>query len=597
MDGEIFPDAEEVPHELADYAPTIQRAEYCLYLYLKYGPKFVERLNGAFVIAVLDSRDRKVHLYNDRFGSEPIYLWTSGEEFAFSTSQRSLLNYRDDIGRQYDRDALAELLVFERILGEKTLFKDIRRLVPASHAVWDNKQLRIEKYWSISDNPQNTSLKNWQDAAAELFQKIKRSVFKRLSDNAKVGVLISGGIDSRLLLDLSPVSTIAATFSNKNHPHSLDTRLAVKIAKLLGHKHVLIEREIDHYAKVAELAVDVNESMRIFTTYHSLGLHQKMLDAGIQVVLTGDWWGTLFKGCYSIKNSAEYSGYVYSVNRNEPELLKARYLAHCCYYSLIIQKPRNQDLLMLALSKRMKEQTGVVKEKILSKLSMLILHHKEIENCAEYFILPDLQSWAVMGFQRSINKVFPDRSPAYDNDLFSFALNIPVSWKKGGKLVRRALRLSNPKLARIIDANTGISAGLCPPWSGILWRLRKATRCLSSYFNADQSKNNTEVFMQNSSWHNMNALLKQSDRYRSMIENTINNLDEEIFDKKVITKLFCHDIGLTCPRLNKLWEIILTFGLFDQKYGPNVNRKTFSGKIENCKILDLTKKYSERYLR
>ena len=42
MDGEIFPDAEDVPQELAAYAPTIQRAEYCLYLYLKYGPKFVD---------------------------------------------------------------------------------------------------------------------------------------------------------------------------------------------------------------------------------------------------------------------------------------------------------------------------------------------------------------------------------------------------------------------------------------------------------------------------------------------------------------------------------------------------------------------------
>ena len=97
MDGEVFQDAEDVPHELASYAPTIQRAEYCLYLYLKYGPKFVLHLNGSFVIAVFDNREHKVHLYNDRFGSEPIYIWSSSDEFVFSTNQRSLLNYRDDI--------------------------------------------------------------------------------------------------------------------------------------------------------------------------------------------------------------------------------------------------------------------------------------------------------------------------------------------------------------------------------------------------------------------------------------------------------------------------------------------------------------------
>jgi asparagine synthase (glutamine-hydrolysing) len=188
MDGEVFPDAEDVPQELTAAAPTIQRAEYCLYLYLKYGPKFVECLNGAFVIAVFDNRDHTVHLYNDRFGSEPIYIWASGEEFAFSTSQRSLLNYRDDIGQKYDEDALSELILFARIFGDKTLFQDIRRLVPASHAIWDGRKLQTEKYWDIDLDTKAAGLNNWKDTAVELRTKLEHSVNKRMADSTRSAV-------------------------------------------------------------------------------------------------------------------------------------------------------------------------------------------------------------------------------------------------------------------------------------------------------------------------------------------------------------------------------------------------------------------------
>ena len=233
MDGEVFPDAGDVPHDLAASAPTIQRAEYCLYLYLQHGPQFVQRLNGTFVIAVLDNRDRTVHLYNDRFGSEPIYIWTREREFAFATSQRSLLKYRDDIGQQYDKDALTELIVFEKVLGSKTLFQDIRRLIPASHAIWDGKQCTIEKYWDLTIGHKPETLCNWKDAAVELNERLERSMAKRLADSAQAAALISGGVDSRLLLRFCSPSTIAVTFSNKNHPLSIESRLAARSRRCL----------------------------------------------------------------------------------------------------------------------------------------------------------------------------------------------------------------------------------------------------------------------------------------------------------------------------------------------------------------------------
>lgn len=589
MDGEVFTDAGDVPHELATPAPTIQRAEYCLYLYLQYGPQFVQRLNGTFVIAVFDNRDRTVHLYNDRFGSEPIYIWTGEREFAFATSQRSLLNFRVDIGRQYDRDALAELIVFEKVLGNKTLFQDIRRMVPASHAIWDGKQCKIEKYWHLSISQKPEALGTWKDAAIELNERLEQSMAKRLTDSAQAAALISGGIDSRLLLHFCSPSTIAATFSNKNHPLSIESRLAVKIAKVLGHKHVLIDRETDHYAGVAELAVDVNEAQRTFVGCHSLGLHQQMLDTGIQVVLTAYFFDLLFKGYYAIGDEAEY------VYRDEPGVLKSRRIAWHLSNSGTLHKLHHQHLMMLALSNEMKERAAVAKERVIGELFRLLSEEGECQNRSEFFTWRDLQSGAGIGFQCALRTCFLDRSPAYDNDLLTFGSQIPVDWKKDGRIVRRALKLANPKLAWINDANTGLPAGLCPPWNIILGSTRKAVRdiarrlsrhskIIASYRDALPG---CKIFSQNSSWHDMNGMLRLCERYHSMVESTIEQLDGTIFDKSMIIELLRDALSVRAPRLPKLFEIVLTFGLFDKKWGPSASRNAASGEITNMKIVDL----------
>lgn len=589
MDGEVFPDARDVPGEFADRTPTIQRAEYCLHLYLQYGSSFVRRLNGTFAIALLDSRDHSVHLYTDRFGSEPIFIWTQGGKFVFATSQRSLLAYRDEVGREYDRDAIAELIVFEKILGDKTLFRDICRMRAASHVTWDGKQCSTDRYWELTISRETKAVGNWKDAAVELNRRLERSVAKRLGDGARSGALVSGGSDSRLLLCFCPSSTIAATFSNRNHPPSVDTRIASRYARMLGHDHVLLERDIDHYASVAQLSVDVNESQTTFAGCHSLGLHQQMLDAGIRVVLTAYWWDVLFKGYYSMGAVAE------QVYRDEPGILKCRRIAGHLSNAGAIRKLHHQHLMVLALSSEMKERAAIVKERVTGELFHLLSEEGEPENLPECFTWRDLQSRAGIGFHRALQTRFPDRSPAYDNDLWMLGTQIPLAWKKGGRIVRRALCLANRRVAWITDANTGLPAALCPPWSTVLDATRRATRGTARWL-SHYSKTvagyreplpGCRVFVQNDSWHDRDGTLRLCQRYRSMVEHTIERLDGTMFDKGTIAMLLRDDLRAPAPRLHKLFEILLTFGLFDEKWGPSAERDRVSGEIAHMSITDL----------
>lgn len=586
MDGEVFPDVGDVPHELVDSAPTIQRAEYCLYLYLQHGPQFVQRLNGLFVIAVFDNRDHTVHLYNDRFGSEALYVWTEDSEFVFATSQRTLLTYRDDIGRTYDKDALAELVLFERVLGNKTLFKDIRRLVPASHAVWDGKQLNTQRYWDIPSVSKNIGLISWKDAAAELNHRLAQSMAKRLADNAHVAALVSGGIDSRLLLCHCPKSTVAVTFADNNLVPSKEVCLARCVTQTLGHEHNLIHRNNAHYAKVAELAVDINEGQETFVTCHSLGLHQQMLNSGIQVVLTGLHWDVLLKGYYSLPNAIEHT------YPNEPSDLYSRRLAWHCTNTGVIRKLHIQHLMMLALNNDMKERAAIVKERVVGELSKFLSTIDECPNRLEHFLVRDWQSRTDPGFQRSLRTCFLDRSLLLDNDIWAFATSLPAKLKRDGRIVRYALRLANPRLAWIKDANTGLPAGLCPPWNRVLGNTKKvvrnAARWLSHYSKTIEShRKPLLIFPTHSSWPSMNAMLLLCDKYRSMIENTIEQLDETVFDKNIVRELFRDDLNVKSPRFHKLFEIVLTFGLFDRKWGPSTNRNAVFYEISDMKCVDL----------
>jgi asparagine synthase (glutamine-hydrolysing) len=577
MDGEVFPDAAEVPHELQGDSPTVQRADYCLHLYLERGPQFVKSLNGTFAIAVYDGRDHTIHLYNDRFGSAPLFIWTGDRQCVFASSQRSLLCYRDHIGRQYDRDAIAELVVFERVLGEKTLFTDIRRLVPASHAIWNAEGLRIEKYWHISSAEGAGKMKDCREAAVELNRRLDRSVSKRQGDGAKAATLVSGGIDSRLLLHFCNRETLVVTFSNRNHPVSIETRLAAKVAHMLGKEHVLVERENDHYTTVAQRAVDVGESLRSFIGSHSLGLHDQMRGIGVQAVITGHFWDTFFKGVFAVPASGD-------IYRDEPSILRAQRIARQIGSSVVLRRPHHEDLMRLALNVEMRERATIAKERFIRRIVGLYQDGRSIQSCSDCLRLHDLQSTASIAFTRGLRTSFPDRSPIYDNDLLAFALSAPFEWKRHAQIVRTALKLANPKLARIMDANTGLPAGLCPPWNTVLGSMRQFVRTtargLSRYSIAvDRLRDapvGSRIFVQHDSWHDMNGMLRLCDRYRSMVETAVERLDGTLFDKDVVSRLLRDDLTARVPRFNKLWEIILTFQLFDAKWGPGANREEVS---------------------
>ncbi|MDI6807793.1 MAG: asparagine synthase-related protein [Candidatus Eisenbacteria bacterium] len=582
IDGEVFPDAGEVPQSLREPAATIQRAEYCLHLYLEHGPTFAGRLNGSFGIALYDSRGKTLHLYTDRFLSRPLFVWKRDGDFAFASSVRALLRYRGDIGREYDPIAVAEFVGFEKVVSERTLFTDIGRLPPAAHAVLAGGKLDIERYFEF-DPCAKTNLSSPREVAHRLADILKRSIAKRTADNCGLGVFLSGGIDSRLILALSPDSVSAITFTNDGMVNR-ERRLALKVAATRGVRCIELPRTTDYPVMQAHASVDINEGVfGSFLACRGVTFFDKLVEAGIRVATTGLYFDQILKGFF-INDLAPLSRIA-----SWPECVRSQSIGKVLSESALVRETYPLNLITLGLSDGLNDALAVAKERRIRNLSEWISRGGPIQDLVDRFPFENLLSVADLAPTTRTNRVrLVDRSLIYDNELADFAISIPSEWKRGGRLVRSALRDVSPGLAWFTDPKTGLPGALCSPLS---WRtvrsfrsicrdtLARSSFCVkarSSIRNRWQSMQSVHPFNQGA-YHDIDALLAFSPKYQELVRHSVDRLPRELFNVERVQSLLERDLSLRRPRAGVLFSPLVAFSLFDAKWGPNSDRS-----IDNC---------------
>ncbi|MBC7293415.1 MAG: hypothetical protein H5T84_04775, partial [Thermoleophilia bacterium] len=125
------------------------------------------------------------------------------------------------------------------ILGDKTFFEGIRLLPGASIVVLDGSRMLLQRYWNWTDIGKNTGIA-YQEALRELGRLWLKAVERRL-DYRRVGVFLSGGLDSRAIAAAVPRERRpfwAVTFGKKG---CLDERIAARVCRVLGLNHEVVE--------------------------------------------------------------------------------------------------------------------------------------------------------------------------------------------------------------------------------------------------------------------------------------------------------------------------------------------------------------------
>ncbi|MGM1064600.1 N-acetylglutaminylglutamine amidotransferase, partial [Saccharothrix sp. Mg75] len=178
--------------------------EVVLKAYHRWGDRFVEHLVGMFAFALVDLRRDRVLLVRDRLGVKPLYVAEVAGRTRFASTLPALLA-GGGIDTRLDPVGLHHYLTWHSIVpAPHTVLRGVRKLPPATIRVLEpGREPRDHVYWqpSYTRRPEHSgwTAQDWRDAVREA---LRTAVRRRTVSDVEVGVLLSGGLDSSLLVAL-----------------------------------------------------------------------------------------------------------------------------------------------------------------------------------------------------------------------------------------------------------------------------------------------------------------------------------------------------------------------------------------------------------
>jgi asparagine synthase (glutamine-hydrolysing) len=179
-------------------------SEVVIKAFHNWGPRCVERFKGMFAFAIADRDSGVVTLARDRLGIKPLYLAAVPGRLRFASTVRALVD-GGEVDTELDRRALHHYMSFHSVVpAPRTIYRGVRKLPPATVRVVqpDGSHADIV-YWapSFERDPSRASwsARDWQDA---LMDALRTAVERRMVADVPVGVLLSGGIDSSVVVAL-----------------------------------------------------------------------------------------------------------------------------------------------------------------------------------------------------------------------------------------------------------------------------------------------------------------------------------------------------------------------------------------------------------
>ncbi|KMO78452.1 N-acetylglutaminylglutamine amidotransferase [Mycolicibacterium chlorophenolicum] len=219
--------------------------EVLIKAYHRWGDRFVDRLKGMFAFAIVERDSGRVLLGRDRLGIKPLYLSETDDRVRFASSLPALLA-GGDIDTRIDPVALHHYMTFHSVVpSPRTILRGVSKLPPASlMAIEPDGTRTITTYWEPDftrrDDRADWSEKDWEDAVLE---SLRVAVKRRLVADVPVGCLLSGGVDSSLIVGLLAeagqhgLATFSIGFESVNGVAGDEFRYSDIVAERFGTDH------------------------------------------------------------------------------------------------------------------------------------------------------------------------------------------------------------------------------------------------------------------------------------------------------------------------------------------------------------------------
>ncbi len=199
-----YPDLRKELQALGHNFKSSGDTEVILRSYIEWGENCVARLQGMFAFAIWDNKKQSMLMARDRSGIKPLYYSLTSQRLLFASNTQAIIHADDNIDTSIDTTALHNLFSLHAVVpAPRTVINGIRKVKPAHYLLIDTQGKVIEKrYWSLTAKRPDTAMTE-QDWVKAIHDELKRAVEKRVKiADVPVGVLLSGGIDSSLLVGL-----------------------------------------------------------------------------------------------------------------------------------------------------------------------------------------------------------------------------------------------------------------------------------------------------------------------------------------------------------------------------------------------------------
>ncbi len=218
-----------------------------------WGPDCVERFHGMFAFALWERDSGRTHLVRDRLGIKPLYLSAQGDRLRFASTLPAILA-GGDVDTDVDPVALHHYMTFHAVVpAPHTIVAGVEKLAPASRMTIDADGMReTHRWWDVEygarEGDAGLGFEDWKERTMAA---LRTAVERRLVADVPVGVLLSGGLDSSLIVGLladagqSDLGTFSIGFESVDEETGDEFKYSDVIAESFGTRHHKIRIDAD----------------------------------------------------------------------------------------------------------------------------------------------------------------------------------------------------------------------------------------------------------------------------------------------------------------------------------------------------------------
>ena len=193
--------------------------EVLLNLYIEFKENCLELLEGMFSFLIFDNLEKTIFIARDKFGIKPLYyVVTNKKNLIFASELKAFIPFikEEKLNWKINQKKLEEQLKFRCLVGNETLINDVKKLYPGEYIKGNLNKINFKRYYN-ADNlnyKQNLIFKKKSDIINYLEENLKKSIKEQSISDAPIGVALSGGLDSSLIVNyLSEIKKNIKTYS------------------------------------------------------------------------------------------------------------------------------------------------------------------------------------------------------------------------------------------------------------------------------------------------------------------------------------------------------------------------------------------------